>query len=205
MLQWSCQIEWKERVVMLLERQVISAEGFLKIAENPIYDDRIVELVGGELVEMPKPSGQHGQITMLLAARIFNFAVNNGLGVVTAAETGFILERNPDGRDTVRGLDIAFLSKASAPAVLPDQLVDVAPDLAVEVISPSNDAADIRLKIRQLLAAGTALVWIVYPELQIVDVHRPAGSRTLSAADVLSGGDVLPGFEVAVREIFPAG
>ena len=184
-----------------MERQLVSAEGFLEIAESPEYDDRIIELVEGEIVEHPKASGLHGQITMLLSVKIANFVVDNGLGVVTAAETGFLLERNPDGRDTVRGLDIAFIRGAR---VLPDHLVDLAPDLAVEVISPSNKAADTHRKIRQLLAAGTALVWIVYPDSRIVDVHTRDGASTLEADDMLSGGDVLPGFEVPVREIFPA-
>lgn len=189
---------------MVMERQVISAEGFLKIVGSPEYGDRIVELVEGEIVEMSKPTGLHGQITMLLSLKIGNYVIENGLGVITAAETGFVLERNPDGRDTVRGLDIAFIRSARVSSVLPDQWVSVAPDLAVEVISPSNDAADIRLKIRQLLDAGTAMVWIVYPDLRIVDVHTRDGATTLNAADALSGGDVLPGFEIPVREIFPA-
>ena len=83
-------------------------------------------------------------------------------------------------------------------------MVEVAPDLAVEVISPSNEAADTRLKIRQLLDAGTALVWIVYPDLRIVDAHTQDGATTLNEEDTLSGGDVLLGFEIPVREIFPA-
>ncbi len=189
---------------MLTEVQFISASDFLNIVDSPEYVDRIVELVEGEIVEMSKPTGQHGQITMLLGAKVFNYVVENRLGVVTAAETGFILERNPDGRDSVRGLDIAFLSSARVPAVLPDNLLEVAPDLAVEVISPSNEAADIHRKIRQLLAAGTALVWIVYPETRTVEVHTKTGATTFADDDMLSGGDVLPGFEVAVREIFPA-
>ncbi len=186
-----------------MERQLqkISADRFIALVDSPEYADRIVELVEGEIIEMSKPSGLHGQITFLLSLRIGNFVVDNGLGIVTSADTGFILERNPDGRDTLRGLDIAFVRGAR---VLPDQPVDVAPDLAVEVISPSNEAADIRLKIRQLLDAGTALVWIVYPEMRIVDVHTRDGATTLNAADTLSGGDVLPGFEISVREIFPA-
>ena len=189
---------------MVMERQYISAESFLEIVENPEYGDYNVELVEGELVEMSKPTGLHGQITMLLSLKIGNYVVGKGLGVVTAADTGFILERNPDGRDTVRGLDIAFISSARVPDVLPDQLVDVAPDLAVEVISPSNEAADIHRKIRQLLAAGTTLVWIVYPTTRTVEVHSHSGAATLEGDDALSGGDVLPGFEVPVREIFPA-
>jgi len=191
---------------MVMERQLqkISADRFIALVDSPEYADRIVELVEGEIIEMPKPSGLHGQITFLLSLKIGNYVVDNGLGIVTAADTGFILERNPEGGDTVRGLDIAFLSSSKVPAVLPDHLVELAPDLAVEVISPSNEAADIRLKIRQLLDAGTALVWIVYPDLRIVDIHTQDGATTLNAADNLSGGDVLPGFEIPVREIFPA-
>ncbi len=189
---------------MLLERQFISAEGFLEIVGSPEYVDRIVELVEGEIIQMPKPTGLHGQITMLFGAKIFNFATEKKLGIVTAAETGFILARNPDGRDTVRGLDIAFLSSARAPAALPDSLVEVAPDLAVEVISPSNKAADTHRKIRQLLAAGTQLVWIVYPGTRTVDVYSQSGAVTLEGEDLLEGGAILPGFAVPVRDIFPA-
>ena len=189
---------------MVMERQLISAEGFFDIVDSPGYEDRSLELVEGEIIEMSKPSGLHGQITFLLSLKIGIHVVENGLGTVTAADTGFLLERNPDGRDTVRALDIAFLSRASAPAVLPDHLVDVAPDLAVEVISPSNKVADMQRKIRQLLAAGTALIWIVHPETRTVEVHTPSGATTLEEDDSLSGGDVLPGFEITVREIFPA-
>ena len=191
---------------MVMERQLqkISADRFIALVGSPEYADRIVELVEGEIIEMPKPSGLHGQITFLLSLKIGNYVVDNGLGIVTAADTGFILERNPEGGDTVRGLDIAFLSSSKVPAVLPDHLVELAPDLAVEVISPSNQATDMHRKIRQLLAAGTMLIWIVYPELRNVDVHTRAGAITLNATDNLSGGDVLPGFEIPVREIFPA-
>ncbi len=188
---------------MVMERQVISAEGFLEIVGSPEYVDRVLELVEGEIVEMSKPSGLHGQITMLVGAKIFNYVADNALGIVTAAETGFILERNPDGRDTVRGLDVAYISGARVPIVLPDQLLDVAPDLAVEVISPSNKVADMHRKIRQLLAAGTALIWIVHPETHTVEVHTPSGATTLEDDDMLNGGDALPGFEIPVREIFP--
>lgn len=189
---------------MVMERQLISAEGFFEIVDSPGYEDRSLELVEGEIIEMSKPSGLHGQITFLLSLKIGIHVVENGLGTVTAAETGFLLERNPDGGDTVRALDIAFLSSANAPAVLPDQLVEYAPDLAVEVISPSNKVTDMHRKIRQLLAAGTALVWIVHPETRTVEVHTRSGAVTLEADDILSGGDVLPGFEIPVREIFPA-
>ena len=189
---------------MVMERQYISADGFLKIVGSPEYGDRIVELVDGEIIEMPLPNGQHGEVLAILTIRIGQYVLENDLGRVATGDAGFVLERNPDGRDTVRGMDLAFISKSKAPAPLPNTLLEYAPDLAVEVISPSNEAADIRLKIRQLLDAGTALVWIVYPDLRIVDIHTRDGAITLNAADNLSGGDVLPGFEIPVREIFPA-
>lgn len=189
---------------MVMERQLVSAESFLELAASPAFDDSLIELVQGEIVEMPKPTGLHGQITMLASLKIDNYVADNDPGIVTAAETGFILERNPGGRDTVRGLDIAFISSARVPDVLPDRLLELAPDLAVEVISAGNEAADIHRKIRQLLAAGTALIWIVYPTTRTVEVHTPGGATTLEAEDTLSGGAVLPGLEIPVRDIFPA-
>lgn len=189
---------------MVMERQVISAEGFLKIVGSPEYGDRIVELVEGEIVEMPLPNGEHGEVLAILTVKIGHYVLEKDLGRVTTGDAGFILERNPDGRDTVRGMDLAFISKSKAPAPLPNTFLEYAPDLAVEVISPSNDATDIHRKIRQLLAAGTTLVWIVYPSTRTVDVHSQSGATTLEGDDRLSGGDVLPGLEIPVREIFPA-
>ena len=188
---------------MVMERQLISADGFLKIVGSPEYADRIVELVEGEIIEMPLPNGEHGEVLAMLTVKIGHYVLEKGLGRVATGDAGFVLERNPGGRDTVRGVDLAFISRSKAPAPLPNALLEFAPDLAVEVISPSNEAADIRLKIRQLLDAGTALVWIVYPNLQVVDVHTNAGATTLEEVDTLSGGDVLPGLEIPVREIFP--
>ncbi|MCY4071356.1 MAG: Uma2 family endonuclease [Chloroflexi bacterium] len=188
---------------MVVDKQFISAEKFLELVEQPQYVDRVVELVEGEIVEMTRPSGQHGEITMMLSVHIANHVYQNVLGRVTAAETGFIVSRDSDGKDTVRGLDIAFVSFAKAPNPFVSRLIDVAPDLAVEVISPSNEAASIRLEVLQLLNAGTSLVWVVYPDNRIVDVHSASGAKTLHENDILSGGDVLPGFEIRVGDIFP--
>ncbi|MCY4019408.1 MAG: Uma2 family endonuclease [Chloroflexi bacterium] len=189
---------------MVVDKQFISAEKFLEMVEQPQYVDRVVELVEGEIVEMSLPGGEHGEILTLLAVKIANFVYGNGLGRVTSGDTGFMLERNPDGKDTVRGIDIAFVSFAKAPSPFVSKLVDVSPDLAVEVISPSNEAADIRLKVLQLLNAGTKLVWVVYPDSRMVDVHSASGAKTLHENDTLSGGDVLPGFQMRVGDIFPS-
>ena len=90
----------------------------------------------------------------------------------------------------------------------PDQVandwIEGAPDLAVEVLSPSNLASDINLKTRQLLDAGAQAVWIVDPATRSVQIHSPQGFTVLREGDALSGGDILPGFSIKVADIFPA-
>ncbi len=188
---------------MLLEKQYLSADRFYELAQQLENQDRVLELVEGVVVEMSKPTFKHGVVTMRLALQIANYVEANGLGLVTSAETGFVLERNDYGRDTVRGIDIAFVSQSRAPAKLEFTWYDQGPDLAVEVISPNNKASDTQLKVMQLFAAGTRLVWLVYPESRVLVAHTAAGAVTLREDDTLFGGDVLPGFEMRVGDIFP--
>ena len=190
-------------MAMLAEKQYISAEEFLELVNQPQYRDRQIELVEGEIVEMSLPGGEHGVITGRLSVKIASYVYENDLGRVTIGGTGFVVARNSAGRDTVRGLDIAFISKAKAPKPLPRGWIEIPPDLAVEVISPGNQAGDIHKQVRELLKAGTPLIWLVYAETRTVVVHTSAGAVTYEESDTLSGGDVLPGFEVRVGDIFP--
>ena len=189
---------------MVMQKQFISANEFIEISEHPEYDDRTVELVEGLIVEMSKPGWNHGEILMLLASRIYDHVRAHDLGRVSVGDTGFLLEQREDGKDTVRGLDFAFISKERAQRQDLSGLTTIAPDLAVEVLSPSNEAVDIRLKIQQLLDAGSSMVWVVYPEMRIVDVHTRSGATSLTENDSLQGGSVLPGFQMRVADIFPA-
>ena len=190
-------------MAMPTEKQYVSAEEFLELVYRPEYQDRQLELVEGEIVEMSKPTGEHGEITGWLYMKIASYVYENDLGRAVVGDTGFVLARNPGGRATVRGLDIAFISKAKAPKPLARGWVEIPPDLAVEVISPGNSAGDIHKKVRELLRAGAALVWLVYAETRTVVAHTAAGAVTYEESDTLSGGDVLPGFEVRVGDIFP--
>ena len=190
-------------MVMPAEKQHISAEEFLELVDQPQYQDRRLDLVEGEIVEMSKSGGEHGEITLWLSVKIASYVYANDLGRMTAADTGFSLARNPAGRATVRGLDIAFISKAKAPNPLSRGWIKIPPDLAVEVISPGNQAGDIHKKVRELLKAGTPLIWLVYAETRTVVVHTAASAIICEESDTLSGGDVLPGFEVRVGDIFP--
>lgn len=188
---------------MAIQEQFISADCFLELVDAPEYQDHVLELVEGVIIDMPKPKRIHGVVTMRLALKIANFVDAHELGEATVGDPGFVLERNEYGRDTVRGLDIAFISgeRLSTP---PDYTwYELGPDLAVEVISPSNKTSDTHLKVMQLLNAGARLVWLVHPESRTVVAHTAKGAVTLSETDTLSGGDVLPGFQVRVGDIFP--
>ena len=189
---------------MILEKQFISAEAFFEIAELPKYDDRRIELVEGEIVDMPLPNPIHAAVLATLSTKLNIFVTDSESGRVLVGDAPFILKRDAEGRDTLRGLDIAYISAERLPGKLPRSPLYLAPDLAVEIISPSNKAEDIEKKIEQLFDAGTTLIWIVYPELQHIAVHTNDGTFKLKESDLLTGGDILPGFEVRVSDIFPS-
>ncbi len=189
---------------MEVQARYITAERFLDLLEQPEYQDRSFDLVEGELVEMSKPTVGHGEIVSWLNIKIGSYIVENALGRVCSGDAGFILARSFTGRDTVRGLDFAFIAKERAPGPLDFSWYEQGPDLAVEVISPNNRADDIHLKVMQLLAAGTGLIWLVYPESRTVVAHSADGAKTLHEGDRLDGGDVLPGFALRVGDIFPS-
>jgi Uma2 family endonuclease len=163
-------------------------------------DGKRRELIRGSIVEMAPAGAEHGALSMGLGAKLYNFVCLKKLGLVFAAETGFILERDPD---TVRAPDVAFVSSARLPDPLPKKFFAGAPDLAVETVSPDDRPKEIRAKIEDWLRAGTRLVWVVDPAARSVAVHRPGQApRTLGSADVLDGGEVLPGFQIALASLW---
>ena len=189
---------------MVLEKQFISAEEFLEIVEQPDFDNRKVELVEGDIVDMPLPNPIHAAILATLTTKLNVFVTESESGRVLVGDAPFVLRRNAEGKDTLRGLDIAYISAERLPGKLSPSPLHVAPDLAVEIISPSNKAEDIEKKIEQLLDAGTTMIWIVYPDLQRIAVHTNEGTFKLKEHEILTGGDILPGFELRVADIFPS-
>jgi Uma2 family endonuclease len=159
------------------------------------------ELVAGVIRTMSPAGSRHGRTAIRLGGRLAAFVEAHQLGEAFAAETGFILGRNPD---TVRAPDAAFVSAARIPASgLPDGYFPGAPDLAAEVVSPNDTASEVQAKVADYLAAGSRLVWVIYPDLRQVAVFDAArANRILSAGDQLDGGDVLPGFSLALAELF---
>jgi Uma2 family endonuclease len=157
------------------------------------------ELVRGVLVVREPAGYQHGEVAMRLAVAIFNYVETHGLGCVFAAETGFTLTRNPD---TVRAPDVAFISTSRLPHPIPRGFAELAPDLAVEVLSPDDRPGEVLAKVGDWLNAGARMVWVVDPVRVIARVYRSDGSESiLGATDALRGEDVLPGFEYRLSAI----
>lgn len=161
--------------------------------------DKRTELVRGRLVVREPAGYEHGRVASELLLRIATHVRTHRLGVVLAAETGFTLQRRPD---TVRAPDVAFISATRAPAPGTRGFPELAPDLAVEVRSPGDTAAEVAEKVADWLAAGTGQVWVVDPLARTVGVHAAgAAPRLLGADDTLDGGHVLPGFATRVEDL----
>lgn len=159
------------------------------------------ELVKGELIKMSPAGHDHGRIIMRLAAPMAMHVKQHGLGEVYAAETGFILELEPD---TVRAPDIAFIVRQRVEAVGRTRgYWHGAPDLAVEVLSPDDRVSEVEQKVAEWLAGGAKQVWVVSPRLKTITVYSSLTNIcTLTENNTLGGGDLIPGFEIAISEIF---
>jgi Uma2 family endonuclease len=159
------------------------------------------ELVAGEL-RMMSPSGwTHGDVVGRLSAILGHHVVVHELGKVFGAETGFLIQRDPD---TVRAPDIAFIAHANLPATKPAEgFWPGAPDLAVEVLSPSDRRSDVDQKTAAWLAAGCAQVWEVDPQTRSIAIHQSGNAALrIEQSGRLDGGDLLPGFSCSLAEIF---
>lgn len=189
---------------MVLEKQFISVEKFWEISQAPKYQDCIVELVNGEIIELPLHGWQHGATTAQVALKVGQYIYEQNLGRAFAGGTGYVVERWPDGRDSVRGLDFAYISYPRAQASFGDYWLETSPDLVIEVVESCDSAAYMQLKVMQIINSGTPLVWALYPENRTAVIHSASGAITVEESFALSGGDILPGFEIRVAEIFPS-
>ncbi len=164
-------------------------------------DDVFCELIDGVLIELTPPGGEHAFITSNVSALLTLYVKGHKLGRALTGDPGFILRRNPD---TVRAPDIAFLSTERAARVTRWRgYLEVPPDLVVEVISPSNTAAEVQSKVHDWLEFGVRLVWLIYPETRSVQVVKSLQERLdLTEAAVLDGYDIIPGFSAQVSELF---
>ena len=159
------------------------------------------ELVRGRVVPLSMPKPRHGWICNKAGRLLGNFVEVHQLGWVFSNDPGVITERDPD---TVRGADIAFYSYARLPwGELPDRYLDVAPELVVEVVSPSDRWPKVLAKVAEYLEAGVTVVVVLDGQPPSARVFRDDGTtRELGPDDELALPDLLPGFSVAVRRFF---
>ena len=158
------------------------------------------DLWDGEVVEMAPAGGDHGSVSLEIGYLIRHHARQHRLGRTYAAETGFVLD---EARHRVLAPDVAFVARARLPEGPQPGFFRGAPDLAVEVRSPSQSVAELAQKAAAYLDAGSSLVWVVDLALQQVKQYRPNEQpRQLGPEDQLVGDPVLPGFRVPVRLLF---
>jgi Uma2 family endonuclease len=177
--------------------KLYTADDLLEISAR---DGNRYELIHGRLHVMAPAGDLHGSYAMGLGARMYTHADDNDLGIVFAAETGFVLETAPDH---VRAPDAAFVSKARLSQKLTGKYFSGAPDIAVEVVSPNDTVSEVQDKIQDWLTHGSRLVWVVDPRSRTLTVYRPDGTaNVLKAVDTLDGEDVLPEFSFPLSRLF---
>ena len=183
------------------QKTLVTAELLPGLSSRLSSEGKRTELVEGELVVMAPAGGRHGRIANTIAYFLTQVSRDRKWGTVFAAETGFLLRRDPD---TVRAPDVAFVSSERLGTdEAPAGFLKMAPDLAVEVVSPSDSAAAVQSKVEDWLGAGTRLVWVVYPDTRSVTVYRSLNeAEVLSEPDALDGAPVLPDFALPVSDLF---
>lgn len=160
------------------------------------------ELVEGRIVPI-SPTGSegvHGFTETALSSVLLQFARSHKLGKVGSGETGVYTSRNPD---TVRGMDVFFISNERYAQRKSRSYLDVAPELIAEVLSPDDSWSDVMQKLREYFGIGVRLVWVVDPKARRVYAYRSTTDvREFGEGDVLPGDEVLPGLTVPLAEIF---
>ena len=186
---------------MTTQKTLLTADEFYRLYA---HKDGRYELVDGEVVEMAPVRRRHGRTAVNIGAAFHNYCRLTGAGW-PEVEVGYRVRSGPD---TVRGPDVSLvLSAGSEDDEQENGFVIGAPDIAVEVVSPSNTAADIARKVREYLAAGAQRVWAVYPPTgrtgRRVVVHYADGTAvTYTGDDVIADEELLPGFSLPLAEIF---
>ena len=176
---------------------MISAEQLAAMPE----DGSRYELIEGQLFMMSPAGGRHGRIAVRINKLLAIHVDDRSLGATFAAETGFLIAVNPD---TVRAPDGAFVSQEKMDTLVDDVgYLPLAPDLAVEVVSPNDSFASIEKKAFTWLDAGTQLVLILEPETKTAHTYRSRNNIAIySMGDTVDASDVVKEWKFKVAEVF---
>ncbi len=182
---------------MTQQKTLLTADEFLR---RYGHRDGRYELVQGEVVAMAPVNDGHGEVASNIDTAFNTYSRLRGVGRARV-ETGYRLRQDPD---TVRGPDVSF--RVGVPRGAESRswsFVSGAPDIAIEVVSPSDSAGEVEQKVREYLDAGSHRVWVVFPLTRNVRIHSPDGTaRTYSEEDVITDEELLPGFSLPLPEIF---
>ncbi len=158
------------------------------------------ELIEGRVVRMSPTKVSHGRFEYRIARLIGEFVEKNQLGEVMVGEVGIYVRRNPD---TIRAADVLYISTERLAQATPNDFLDVAPELVVEILSPYDRWSEMRRKLRDYFAAGVQVVLVVEPDTKTIVAFRSTTDSIEFEHDaVLTIEDVLPDFKLPVVDIF---
>lgn len=183
--------------VQYLEALPENADKRFELINGQLYIDELIE------GKMPPPSYLHALVISLLVEVLMEYLLKHRVGRLFTDNTGYDL---PDGSTLIPDLSVVASDRLLPVVAKGNQYI--APDLAIEVVSPSNTPDKLAQKVQLYLDSGVRLVWVIYPTTQMISVYTPQSDGTaiyqhLSLDGMLTGGDVLPGFTAEIRKIFP--
>ncbi len=179
--------------------KLMTVAEYAEWGERPENADRRTELVDGEVIDVPPAGEIHCHVIWLVVRLLNRYIDARGQGSLLLNDSGFVVSRNPG---TVRGIDVLFFAE-SPTAPLQKLYTARKPTLCVEVVSPSDRPGQLQKRVTQYLKAGVPLVWVVYPEIEAVVVHRPDAVAEVFPTDAeLVAEPELPGFACRVSALF---
>lgn len=177
--------------------KTLTAEEFQKLPDEPGYQ---MELVRGMIVRSPGPGFMHGQVEANVVVVLSNFVRRKRLGNVLCGDASYVVERGPD---TVRGPDVSFVRAGRFPGQrYPAGYPEGSPDLAIEILSPSNRLGEVRQRMEDLFRGGCREFWILDPRRRTVTMRTRDGSEAVFGPDDELTSPLLPGFRCRVREFY---
>lgn len=180
--------------ITIKDIEAMEAHGMMREIVDGQWVDVVEEKMAGEL---------HGAIATNLIILLGSYVKTHRLGRVYPADTTYILENDAHGVQLMRLPDVSFVAADRVKTQNRETYYQLAPDLAIEIISPSERAVDMRAKLNDYLRSGVRQVWQVYPETQEIVVHLADQTvHTYSLGQTIPGADVLPGFELSVADVF---
>lgn len=185
-----------------IQKKALSYADYQQFCEMPENRDRLFEFIDGEIIEK-MPSFEPSELATEIIYYFKHYLKQNPIGRLTGPDGSYIMSDDDDSDVFIP--DVGYISNERL-GKTPDCEVPVPPDLAVQIKSPTDRLRAIRRKAEKYLSYGTRMVWVIFPETKTIEVYdiESEDVQILGIGDILSGGNVLPGFTLAVKDIFPA-